>query len=175
MVTLGSTRRSLRGLAGIAIRYHEDLVQRLLILCSFWMTAVFAQTHPNFTGTWKQDDSKSSVRPGSTLKYSNVIDHQDPKLAKTTILDYGDRPPKPYTVTYTTDGTPVKSKDGEGDEFTTNVKWAGNELVFEVGEQEKANKLFTRETRSLPKMGRSSPRRFTGPAGGVGIPTRPSC
>ncbi len=68
---------------------------RSLLLTLILAAAACAQTHPNFTGTWKQDDAKSTVRPGSKLKYSNKIEHQDPKLAKTTILDYGDRQPAP--------------------------------------------------------------------------------
>src|SRR2546425_8618528 len=109
---------------------RRGLTMRSLILTFLLAAAASAQTHPNFTGAWKQDDSRSTVRPGSTLKYSNKIDHQDPKLSKTTIMDYGDRQPNPYTQTYTTDGTPVKSSDREGDQITTTVKWEGNTLVF---------------------------------------------
>jgi hypothetical protein len=98
------------------------LTMRSLILIMLLAAAASAQTHPNFTGTWKQDDSRSTVRPGSTLKYSNKIDHQDPKLSKTTIMDYGDRQPKPYIQTFIADGTPVKSSDAEGDQITTTVK-----------------------------------------------------
>ncbi len=126
----------------------KSLVLALLITC-----VAGAQSRPNFTGTWKQDDSRSTVRPGSTLKYSNKIDHQDPKLSKTTIMDYGDRAPTTYTQTYLTDGTPNKSSDREGDTITTTVKWEGTTLVFETGEKEKAGSLFTRETWTLSEDG----------------------
>ena len=79
---------------------------RSLFLTLILAAGAFAQNHPNFTGTWKQDDSRSTVRPGSTLKYSNRIDHQDPKLAKTQVLDYGDRQPAPYTQNFTISGDP---------------------------------------------------------------------
>ena len=92
-----------------------------------------------------------AVRPGSTLKYSNKIDHQDPKLSKTTIADYGDRETTPYTQTYTTDGTPVKSSDREGDQTTTTVKWEGGTLVFETGEKDKAGSL-DRESGGLVRL-----------------------
>jgi hypothetical protein len=128
---------------------------RSIVLTILLAAASSAQTHPNFTGTWRQDDSRSTVRPGSTLKYSNQIEHEDPKLSKTTIADYGDHPPRPYTQTYTTDGKPVKSADREGDEITTTVKWEGNTLVFETGEKEKAGSLFTRETWSLSEDGKT--------------------
>src|SRR2546430_2565680 len=122
---------------------------RTLIMTVLLAAAASAQTHPNFTGTWKQDDGRSTVRPGSTLKYSNKIDHQDPKLSKTTIADYGDKAPTPYTLTYTTDGKPVKTSDREGDQITTTVKWEGNALVFETGEKEKAGAARTRGTWAL--------------------------
>jgi hypothetical protein len=141
---------------------------RPLVLTILLAAAASAQTHPNFTCTWKQDDSRSTVRPGSTLKYSNKIDHQDSKLSKTTIMDYGDRQPNPYTQTYTTDGTPVKSSDREGDSITTTVKWEGNTLVFETGEKDKAGSLFTRETWTLSDDGKTLTKKIhrTGGRGG---------
>ena len=141
---------------------------RALILTLLLAAVASAQTHPNFTGTWKQDDSRSTVRPGSTLKYSNQIDHQDPKLSKTTIADYGDRPPTPYTLKYTIDGKPVKSSDREGDQITTTVKWEGNTLVFETGEKDKAGSLFTRETWTPSEDGKTLTKKIhrTGDRGG---------
>lgn len=126
---------------------------RSLALTVLLAAVAAAQSKPNFTGTWKQDDSRSTVRPGSTLKYSNEIDHQDPKLSKTTIMDYGDRPATTYTQNYMTDGKPNRSTDREGDSITTTVKWEGSMLVFETGETEKAGALFTRETWTLSEDG----------------------
>src|SRR5260370_9037869 len=141
---------------------------RPLVLTILLAAAASAQTHLNFTCTWKQDDSRSTVRPGSTLKYSNKIDHQDPKLSKTTIMDYADRRPNPYTQTYTTDGTPVKSSDREGDSITTTVQWQGNTLVFHTGEQNKAGSLFTRDTATLSDHGQTLTKKIhrTGGRGG---------
>lgn len=141
---------------------------RSLILAVLLAAAASAQTHPNFTGTWKQDDSRSTVRLGSKLKYTNKIDHQDPKLSKTTIADYGDREPTPYTLTYTTDGTPAKTSDREGDQITTTVKWEGSTLVFETGEKEKAGSLMTRETWTLSPDGTTLTKKIhrTGGRGG---------
>ncbi len=128
---------------------------RSLALALLLAAVASAQFKPNFTGTWKQDDSRSTVRPGSTLKYSNKIDHQDPKLTKTTTLDYGDRPATTYTDVYWTDGRQNKTTDREGDTITTRVKWEGNTLVFETGEKEKAGALFTRETWTLSEDGKT--------------------
>jgi hypothetical protein len=141
---------------------------RRFVLALLLAVAACAQSHPNITGTWKQDDARSTVRPGSTLKYSNKIDHQDPKLSKTTIADYGDREPTPYTQSYTTDGTPVKSSDREGDQITTTVKWEGSTLVFETGEKDKVGSLFTRETWTLSEDGKTLTKKIhrTGGRGG---------
>ncbi len=141
---------------------------RSIVMGLALLAAASAQVHPNFTGVWKQDDSRSTVRPGSTLKYSNKIEHQDPKLSKTTIADYGDRAPTPYTQTYSTDGTPVKSSDREGDSITTTVKWEGSMLVFERGEKDKAGALFTRETWTLSEDGKTLTKKIhrTGGRGG---------
>ncbi len=140
---------------------------RSLALALLLAAATVAQTKPNFTGAWMQDNSRSTLRPGSTLKYSNRIDHQDPKLSVTTILDYGNRPATSYARTYTTDGKPAVSQDREGDQFTTTVKWEGNILVFETGEKEKSGTITTRETWSLSEDGKTltKKRHTSGPRG----------
>lgn len=133
----------------------------------FLAVAASAQSNPNFTGTWKQDNSKSSVQPGSTMQYSNKIDHADPKLAVTTILDYGDRPPTPYTRNYTTDGKPSVSTDREGDKSTTIVRWESNTLVFETGEKDEAGSITTREVWTLSEDGKTLTKKIhtSGPRG----------
>lgn len=113
-----------------------------------------AQSKPNFTGTWKQDDSRSTIHQGPAVKYSNKIDHQDPKLSKTTTMEYGDRPATTFTQTFLTDGTPNKFTNREGEPITTIVKWEGNVLVFETGEK-KAGARFTRETWMLSADGKT--------------------
>jgi hypothetical protein len=111
---------------------------------------VLAQTHPNFTGTWKQDNSRSTIRPGSTIQYSNIIDHNGSKLSVETILGAnGDRKESRYTREYVIGGEPKTTTDREGDQFTTAVKWEGDSLVFETVEREKSATLTTREVWSL--------------------------
>ena len=135
--------------------------------CCLLVLAASAQTKPNLTGTWKQNDSKSTVRPGSTLKYSNRIEHDDPKLTVTTIMEGGDRPATTYGRSYTTDGKPHESSDREGDKFTTTVKWDENTLVFETSEKEKTQTLGTRETWTLSEDGKTltKKRHSSGPRG----------
>jgi hypothetical protein len=131
------------------------------------LSPAIAQTKPDFTGTWKQDNSRSTVAPGWKLEYSNTIEHVDPKLVVSTRLAGGDRPPSTYSRTYTTDGKPSVSTDREGDQISTVVKWEGGALVFETGEKEKAGSLFTRETWTLSDNGKTLTKKIhrSGPRG----------
>ena len=126
-----------------------------------------AQTKPDFAGTWKQDNSRSTVRQGSTTQYSNKIEHHDPSLTVTTIFSGSSRPDSSFTRTYTTDGKPAVSKDREGDEFTTTVKWKGNALVFETTEKEGGGEVKTIETWTLSEDGKTLTKvlHTTGPRG----------
>jgi hypothetical protein len=113
----------------------------LLLSC-----ALHPQGHPDFTGTWKQDNSRSTIRPGSTIQYSNRIAQQEQKLSVTTILGAnGDRKESTYTREYVIGDEPKVTTDQEGDQFTNIVKWEGNSLVFETVEKEKSATLNSRE------------------------------
>lgn len=129
---------------------------RLLILAFALAAAVGAPPHPNFTGTWKQDNSRSTLRPGATIHYSNKIVQAGAKLAVTTILGAtGDRPERTYTREYVIGGQPSTSTDREGDRFTNTVKWQGNSLIFETIEKEKDATLTTHEVWALSKDGKT--------------------
>jgi hypothetical protein len=142
---------------------------RWLILTLLLAAPANAQTHPNFTGTWKQDNSKSTIRSGSTIQYSNKIDHQDPKLTVTTILGAnGSYKESTNTRNYIIGGTSATSSDKEGDQFTNTVKWEGNSLVFETVEKEMAATLTSREVWSLSPDGKTLTKKIhrTGGQGG---------
>jgi hypothetical protein len=129
---------------------------RSLVLMLVLAAAARAQTHPNFTGTWKQDNSRSTIRPGSTLQYSNKIDHQGPKLIVTTILGAnGDRKESTYSREYNIGGAPRSFSDKEGDQFTNTVKWQGSSLVFETVEKERTATRTSRETWTLSPDGKT--------------------
>lgn len=115
-----------------------------------------AQSHPDFNGTWKQDNSRSTIRPGSTINYSNRIEQNGAKLKVTTILGAnGDRKESTYSRDYTIGGPASTTSDREGDQFTNTVKWDGSSLVFETVEKEKAGTLTTREVWTLSADGRT--------------------
>ena len=142
-------------------------ITRLFALCLLAF-GLQAETKPNLTGTWKQDNSRSTVsaRPNSA-QYSNKIEHEDPKLAVTTMWTGGSRPDSSSTRNYTTDGKPDVTKGSDGDQFTTIVKWDGNTLVFEREQKEPGRTITSREAWSLSEDGKTLTKTIhsTGPQG----------
>jgi len=128
---------------------------RSLFLSLLLAAAATAQTRPDVNGTWKQDNTRSSARPGTKYTYWNKIEYKDPNLTLTTMFTGGDRPDSSSSRTYTTDGKPTVSSDREGDQFTTTVKWEANALIFETVEKERANTLTTRETWTFSADGKT--------------------
>lgn len=126
---------------------------RSLILILLLACASHAQGHPNLTGTGKQDNSKSTIPPGSTIQYSNRIDQGEQRLSVTTILgSKGDRKESTYTRDYVIGGEPKVTTDREGDQ---TVKWDGDSLVFETVEKEKSATLTSREVWTLSPDGKT--------------------
>src|SRR5215469_3174440 len=87
---------------------------RSLFLSLLLAAAATAQTRPDVNGTWKQDNTRSTVRPGTKYTYWNKIEYKDPNLTITTLFTGGDRPDSSSSRTYTTDGKPTVSSDREG-------------------------------------------------------------
>jgi len=128
-----------------------------------------AQTHQDFTGLWKQDNSRSTIRPGSNIKYSNKVELNGDALKVTTIFGAtADRKESQYTREYTIGGKPTTSSDREGDHFTNTVKWEGAALVFETVEKEKDATLTSREVWALSADGKTLTKKIhrTGGRGG---------
>ncbi len=115
--------------------------------------SVSAQSHPNFSGTWKQNMGKSPTHSLWLTSYVNKIDQQEATL-KVTTTSVGDRGERTYDRTYEI-GKEQKSQDRDGDEFTTNVTWEGNTLVFNVVEKEHDATLTTREVWTLSDDGKT--------------------
>src|SRR5262245_29871235 len=116
---LNSNLGMVRELNSGLISRGGTLSMRTLILTLLLAFTSSAQNHPNFSGTWKQDNSRSTSRPGSTIQYSNKVDHKDPKLSVTTIFGAnGDRKESSYTRDYTIGGPATVTNDREGDRFT---------------------------------------------------------
>jgi hypothetical protein len=100
----------------LSVIFGQNSMMRPLILMLLLASAASSQDHPNFTGTWKRDNSRSTIRPGSTIQYSNKVDHQESKLSVTTILGAnGERKESRYTREYIIGGELHVTTDREGD------------------------------------------------------------
>jgi hypothetical protein len=122
-------------------------------LIMFLMAAAGAQTRPDFSGTWKQNMEKSPTKSSWLKSYVNKIELQDTSL-KVIVTMVGDRGENTYTRSYAV-GKEEKSQDREGDQFTTNVKWEGNALVFETVEKEHDAILTSKEVWTLSDDGKT--------------------
>jgi len=118
----------------------------------FLVASAGAQSRPDFSGTWKQNMEKSPTKSSWLKSYVNRIELQDANL-KVTTTTVGDRGERTYERTYVI-GTEQKSQDREGDQFTANVKWEGNALVFETVEKEHNTILTSKEVWALSDDGK---------------------
>jgi hypothetical protein len=116
------------------------------------MAAMYGQTRPDFSGTWKQNMEKSPTKT-SLKSYANKIELQDAslKIVVTTVGDHGENS---FTRSYTI-GKEDKSQDREGDQFTTNVKWEGKTLVIDTVEKEHDATLTSKEIWTLSDDGKT--------------------
>ena len=126
---------------------------RAIYLIVFLATAAGAQTRPDLSGTWKQNMEKSPTKSSWLKSYLNKIELQDANL-KVTTTTVGDRGERTYDRTYVI-GKEQNSQDREGDQFTTNVKWEGNTLVFETVEKERDAVLTSKEVWTLSDNGKT--------------------
>jgi hypothetical protein len=90
-----------------------------------------ADTHPDFSGTWKADMAKSDFGPmGGPDARTDVIEHKDPKLKIKSSVKGGQRPGDSES-NYMTDGTESVNKRGQQD-VKTVAKWEGSKLVLDT-------------------------------------------
>jgi hypothetical protein len=132
-----------------------DMTKRSLAiyLLVFLAASVGAQSRPSFSGTWKQNLEKSPTKSSWLKSYVNKIELQDTTL-KVTTTTVGDRVERTYDRSYVI-GKEQKSQDPEGDQFTTNVRWEGNTLVFETVEKEHDAVLTSKEVWTLSEDGKT--------------------
>jgi len=89
-----------------------------------------AQSTPNFTGTWIQDNSKSSERKNLTFRYSNEVVHRGQDLTVITIAAEVGRPVSTSTQHFIVDGKPHQIRVRDEVSVNVVVNWEGHELVF---------------------------------------------
>lgn len=108
---------------------------------------------PDFSGTWKQDISKSNFGPGKAPRsYVNKIQQSGPELKVVTILvtDAGERT---YENVYHLDGRDDVTKNGD-DESHTIVHWANQSLIIDITSKDHDREYKTSETWTLSADGK---------------------
>ena len=132
------------------------MTKRTIAICLMILSCtavVCAQNRPDFSGTWKENLEKSTTKSSWLKSYVNKIELQGTNLKVTTTM-VGDRGERTYDRAYVI-GQENKSQDRDGDQFTTNVKWDGNSLVFENTEKEHEAALTSKETWTLSDDGKT--------------------
>lgn len=101
------------------------------------LAAAQAQTHPDFSGTWKQNNEQSKLaKRASTAQYVNKIAWHAPDLHVTTVTENW-RGEYAYSRVFTVDGQPHTGRTRNGEDKQTTVRWDGESLVFETVEAER--------------------------------------
>jgi len=91
-------------------------------------TSMFAQTKPNFSGTWKLNVAKCDFGPiPAPDSRTDVIVHDDPTI-KDDVTQTGGQGDFSGTINYTTDGKEATNKMGPR-EIKSTLGWEGSHLV----------------------------------------------
>ena len=92
---------------------------------------VQAQAKPNFSGTWKENVSKSDHGPlPAPESDTHTITHEEPNL-KINIASSGQMGDMKYDIAYTTDGKEC-TNSVNGNDFKSTVAWDGDALVIDT-------------------------------------------
>jgi hypothetical protein len=126
-------------------------LQAVLFLAWLFVLPAHAQAHPDFSGTWKQDNAHSTpIRSGDvTLQ----IEHRDPDLTVETTTLRALLPKQHAIQRYTTDGKESITIGTDGDSFHTQIVWRDQTLVFTIVEHEDGRIIDTTEVWSLVDNG----------------------
>jgi hypothetical protein len=113
-----------------------------------------ADTHPDFSGTWKADMAKSDFGPmGGPDGRTDVIEHKDPKIKIKSTVVGGQRPGESES-NYMTDGTESVNKRGQQD-VKTVAKWDGAKLVMNTKTNFQGAEISIKTTYELAANGKT--------------------
>jgi hypothetical protein len=98
----------------------------LLVLVGGALT-LSAQSHPNFTGTWKLNAEKSEMGSAGVTAMTVEVEHNEPVFKYTARGTAGGQDFE-QTETFTTDDKPSKNAEGA----TVKAHWDGAALVAEA-------------------------------------------
>lgn len=101
------------------------LMLRAAAMAAVAMLSAGAQTHPNFTGTWKLNESLSGTSATGPREIVWKIEHNDPKLKYSAS---GKRGYMPFNEAYefTTDGKPP----ADASKLAVTGEWEGEALIL---------------------------------------------
>lgn len=110
-----------------------------------------SQRPPDFSGFWKQDNSRCQPKRNGDVTLR--IEHHDPELTVETSISRDSASPRRAVQKYTTDGKVSVSTGADGDQFHTSVTWSGSSLEFSIEEHEDGRILLSKERWSLIEDG----------------------
>ena len=130
-------------------------MKRSIMVAGLLAALALAQTKPNFSGTWKQDNAKSSFGGlAAPISVSAIITHKetDIHLTQTVVGPQGDSVTSEHD--YSTDG---REQTGKSRNYTekNSVKWEGNSLVFESKRDYSGREVIIRERWTLSSDGKT--------------------
>ena len=122
-----------------------------LLLLLMLPSSARPQTHPDFSGMWKQDNDR--CQPKRSGQVTLRIEHHGPELKVETTILRGSQTPRRAVQQYTIDGNVSVSTGVDGDEFHTSAAWINSDIVFSIEEHEDGRILHSKETWSLTENG----------------------
>ena len=125
------------------------------LLFALIASLAWAQPKPNFSGTWKQDNARSSFGGlPAPISVVDIVTHKEPDihLTQTVVGPQGDSVTSEHD--YATDGREQTGKSRNYTEKST-VKWEGNSLVFENKRDYSGREVIIRERWTLSTDGKT--------------------
>jgi len=110
-----------------------------------------AQSQPDFSGQWKQDNDRCQPQRKSELTLH--IEHHASELTVETTMVRDSSAPRHSVQKYTTDGKVSISTGADGDEFHTSIIWKDSSLFFSIEEHEDGRIILSKETWSVIENG----------------------
>jgi hypothetical protein len=142
------------------------MTRRFLIAAALCALAAFAQSKPNFSGTWKLNGSKSDYGPmPAPEKYISKIKHEDPKLEISSDVS-GQQGEYTAETKYTTDGKECANTI-RNFSMKSTLKWDGDALTFDSKADFNGNEILFKDKWSVSTDGKTLTidRHITAPQG----------
>lgn len=114
-----------------------------ILLLSTAAAVAWSQGTPDFSGLWKQDNSRCQPKRNGDVALR--IEHHGPELTVETSISRNSASSQHAVQKYTTDGKASVSTGADGDEFHTSVVWKDSSLVFSIEEHEDGRILQSKE------------------------------